>query len=108
MILVVNQGWDAIDVEAEPVPEEQQHEHRQRQRQAQASRIARDVMQFLDEDGAHASIAHAAFLSSASISATNTSSIEGSISSNFRTVIPCAIRRSRTRAPAAAEPSTVR
>src|SRR5688572_8494303 len=86
-VLVVNHGRNMIHVQAERVSIEQQHHERHRQRHPQAQRIPRDVVQLFDEHRPQPPQAHAAFLSSASIIATNTSSIEGSICSSFFTSI---------------------
>src|ERR1035438_1168387 len=106
-VLVVDHGRYMVDIQAERETEQQQHQHGQGQGQGQAARIARDVMEFLDADGARPAVAHAAFLSSASIRATKTSSMEGSICVSFRTSMPRAASRSRTRALVPATSSTV-
>src|ERR1035441_7212517 len=89
-VLVVDQRLNVVDIQAQRISVEQQHHHRHRQRHRQAARVARDVVQLLDEHGPQPPVAHAAFLSSVSITATNTSSMEGSISSRRRTLIPLA------------------
>ena len=69
-----------------------------RERHAQAARVARDVVQFLDEHGAQAAEAHqAAFLSSASIMATKTSSMEGAMGSRRSMAMPLAASAWRMR-----------
>jgi hypothetical protein len=85
VVLIVDVGGNSIHVQSESVAEQQQHHQRQRQRQRQAADIAHNVQQFLPGDGPQPAQAHAAFLSSCSIMATKTSSMDGSIGS--RTVI---------------------
>ena len=100
-VLVVNQDRDVVHVQAEREPVEQQHHGRHGQRQAQAALVANDMAQFLDKHRSRAPVAHAAFLSSASIKATNTSSREGWICSSRRMAMPLAASAARMRSMAA-------
>ena len=76
-VLVVNQSRDFVDVQAQSISVKQQHHKRHRKRKRQTAGISRDVVQLFQEDCPRAPVAHAVFLSSASIRATKTSSSEG-------------------------------
>ena len=52
VILVVDHGGNAVHIQAEREAEKQQHQHGHGQRHGEAARIAGDVVQFLDTDGA--------------------------------------------------------
>src|SRR6266496_2507514 len=104
MVRVVDQDGHAIHVQAERKSEQQQHQQRNRQRHSQAAGIAQDMAALLQHHGLQPPQAHAAFLSSASIMATKTSSMEGSIGSSLRMSMPrlCSNSRRRAIAPSSA------
>src|SRR5262249_917596 len=105
-VLIIDQGRHAIYVQTQRIPVEQQHHHRHSERHRQAARVSRDVVKLLDEDGSQPAVAHAALRSSASIMATNTSSMEGGICSIFFTAIAFAASALRMRAAVASGSST--
>jgi hypothetical protein len=90
-------------------PNSKQHQDRHSQRHSQTARIAQNMAPFLARDGDGAAKAHTACgsRSAASIMATKTSSMLGSIGSSRSTVMPASFSAALRRAIHAASSSTV-
>src|SRR5262249_37933326 len=107
VILIVYIGGNAIDVQRQREAEKHQHQDGKRKRQRQTAHVAHDMKHFLTGDALEPPQIHAARLSSCSIMATKTSSMEGSMGSRTPIEIPAFSKAARILGVAAPTSSTV-
>src|SRR5207247_11057706 len=82
-VRIVEHRGDTVHTQRQGVPKEQDHEQGQGQRHGQAPEVAHDVQELLSGNGPCAARTHV-LLSSRSIMAINTSSIESREAASFR------------------------